>query len=62
MQINVNGDLHGFYKPYESLLLNANIIDADLNWSGAQDQLWLIGDLFDRGNQAAQCIDLTIKI
>ena len=62
MRINVIGDLHGFYQPYERLLLDAAIIDADLNWSAGNDQLWLIGDIFDRGNQAAQCINLTIKI
>lgn len=62
MQINVIGDLHGFYEPYESLLLDSGIIDADLNWSAGSDQLWLIGDIFDRGNQAVQCLDLTIKI
>ncbi|MBL4681315.1 MAG: metallophosphoesterase [Pseudomonadales bacterium] len=62
MRFNVIGDLHGYYQPYESLLLNAGIIDADLNWAAGSDQLWLIGDIFDRGNQAVQCLDLTIKL
>jgi len=62
MRFNVIGDLHGYYQPYENLLLNAGIVDADLNWAAGSDQLWLIGDIFDRGNQAIQCLDLTIKL
>lgn len=62
MRFNVIGDLHGYYQPYEKLLLNAGIVDVDLNWSAGIDQLWLIGDIFDRGHQAVQCLDLTIKL
>jgi hypothetical protein len=62
MHIHVIGDLHGHYAQYESLLLQAGIIDQNLNWATQEDQLWLVGDIFDRGKQAAACLDLTIKI
>jgi len=62
MRIHVIGDLHGFYGPYESLLINGSIIDENGDWCADNDHLWLIGDIFDRGNRATSCIDLTMKI
>ncbi|HIG40128.1 MAG: metallophosphoesterase [bacterium] len=62
MQIHVIGDLHGHYPEYEALLRQAEIVDKNLDWRAADNQLWLIGDLFDRGNQAVACLDLTMKI
>ncbi|MBV1879651.1 MAG: metallophosphoesterase [Pseudomonadales bacterium] len=62
MQIHVIGDLHGFYPEFESLLAQTGIIDQQLNWSANDDQLWLIGDLFDRGQQTLACIELIMKL
>ncbi len=62
MRVHVIGDLHGFYQAYESLLRRGNLIDENGDWCANDDQLWLIGDIFDRGNQAISCIDLTMKI
>ena len=45
MQVNIIGDLHGYYDVYESLLIEHEIINASLNWTENSDQLWLIGDI-----------------
>ena len=62
MQVHIIGDLHGYYDVYESLLIEHGIIDASLNWTANSDQLWLIGDILDRGGDAESCIALTMKL
>lgn len=37
-------------------------MDENESWLGGTDQLWLIGDIFDRGSEAVACIDLTLKL
>lgn len=62
MRAHVIGDLHGYYPPYRQLLIDKQLMNDDEQWLGGDDQLWLIGDLFDRGQQAVACIDLTLKL
>jgi len=62
MQELIIGDLHGYYVVYESLLIEHGIIDASLNWTANSDQLWLIGDILDRGGDAESRIALTMKL
>lgn len=58
----VIGDLHGYYDHYVQLLKGRGLISDDLNWTGGDDRLYLIGDLFDRGPNGIGCIDLTMKL
>jgi len=39
MPIHIIGDIHGYYQPYENLLIEGNLIDGDLNWCGGDDQI-----------------------
>ena len=58
----VIGDLHGYIEQYGRLLQTSNLCDNDLNWCGGSDQLWLIGDFFDRGASGIECLELTMKL
>jgi hypothetical protein len=60
--ISVIGDLHGYYTQYVRLLLDAGLIDGDQNWTGGNRQLWLIGDIFDRGPEGIECLALTMQL
>tara|TARA_R110002072_G_scaffold89232_4_gene199975 strand:- start:107640 stop:108419 length:780 start_codon:yes stop_codon:yes gene_type:complete len=62
MRAHVIGDLHGYYQPYRDLLIQNHLMNEDEQWLGGTDQLWLIGDIFDRGTEAVACIDLTLKL
>lgn len=56
------GDLHGHYRDYERLLKESGLCDDNLNWTGADNHLWLMGDFFDRGASGIKCMDLTIRL
>ncbi len=56
------GDLHGHYRDYERLLISAGLCDENLQLSGGQSSLWLMGDFFDRGASGIRCMDLTIRL
>ena len=45
-----------------SLLEGNNVIDSDLHWSFGQDHLVVIGDIFDRGEDAVQIYWLFYKL
>ena len=62
MHAHVIGDLHGYYDAFEKLLLDSNLVDEQLNWKAGADQLWLIGDIFDRGQETVKCIELTMRL
>lgn len=58
----VIGDLHGHYNDYRKLLTGAGLVDANLNWTGGDNRLWLIGDFFDRGVYGIDCVELTMAL
>lgn len=60
--ISVIGDLHGYHDQYVQLLLDTGLIDREQNWIGGARQLWLIGDIFDRGPAGLECLSLTMKL
>ena len=62
MRAHVIGDLHGYFGPYRDLLIEHQLMSEDEQWLGGTDQLWLVGDLFDRGTEAVACINLTLKL
>jgi|TARA_B100002003_G_scaffold249819_1_gene287212 hypothetical protein len=62
MSTFIIGDLHGYHEKYIHLLREASLCDRDLNWTGGQNHLWLIGDFFDRGVSGLQCVDMTINL
>ena len=62
MTTYVIGDLHGHHRDYEHLLREAELCDADHNWTGGTAHLWLMGDFFDRGASGVKCVELTMKL
>ena len=56
------GDLHGYHEHYIRLLREAGLCDGELNWTGGEHHLWLIGDFFDRGVSGIKCVDITMKL
>lgn len=62
MSTFIIGDLHGYYEDYCRLLREAGLADAAGHWIGGHHQLWLIGDLFDRGSGGIDCVDLTMAL
>ncbi|MDN3644316.1 metallophosphoesterase [Lutimonas halocynthiae] len=52
----VVGDVHGRYDQMTNLLLKANIIDADLNWTAGKSHIVFLGDVFDRGDDVTKVL------
>jgi hypothetical protein len=55
-------DIHGAYDAFETLLRNADIVDAELDWVGAADHLIIVGDVLDRGPDSRRALDLIMKL
>ena len=62
MSIFVIGDLHGCYSEYQRLLREAGLTDVHGHWTAGDHQLWLIGDIFDRGESGIECLELTMAL
>ncbi len=56
------GDIHGSFDGLSSILQEAGIIDDDLEWSGGTDTYIQLGDLFDRGREVREVIDLIMRL
>lgn len=52
----VVGDIHGRYDQVTNLLLKANIIDENLNWTGGSSHIVFLGDVFDRGDDVTKVL------
>lgn len=61
-KMHVIGDIHGFRRKLEKLLLDAKLIDKKLRWRGADAQLWFVGDFFDRGPDGVGTVDLIMRL
>lgn len=55
-------DPHGAYDAMVRTLQNAEIIDADHNWSGDESHLVITGDLLDRGADSRKVMDLVMQL
>lgn len=56
------GDVHGQYDKLVALLRAAELIDANLLWSGGETNLWFMGDFLDRGPDGVRVIDLVMQL
>jgi hypothetical protein len=45
----VISDVHGHLADLREVLTNAGLVDDDDRWSGGDTELWVLGDLVDRG-------------
>lgn len=55
-------DIEGNFQAFRNLLINARIIDAELNWRFARGHLVLVGDFIDRGPSSTQVLWLIYKL
>jgi hypothetical protein len=56
------GDIHGSYDGLVSILQRAELIDAGTHWIGGETTLVQTGDLFDRGLQVREVLDLLMRL
>ena len=54
----VTSDLHGDFRSFATLLQAHGVIDGDCRWSYGNNQLAVIGDIFDRGPRADYIMDM----
>ena len=55
-------DIEGGIDGFIMLLKKANIIDNNYNWSYGAGHLYIMGDVFDRGEYVTQCLWLIYKL
>lgn len=58
----VMSDPHGRMDCFANVLIANKVIDRDLNWSFGRGHLVIIGDIFDRGDDATQIFWLVYKL
>lgn len=56
------GDVHGDFGQFVKILRLAGVIDQDNNWSAGRTHLVQTGDVFDRGPDSRQALDLLMKL
>ena len=56
------GDIHGSYDGLVSILQRVELIDAETHWIGGEATLVQTGDLFDRGLQTHEVLDLLMRL
>lgn len=54
----VVSDVHGYLDDFRRALAEADLVDDTGAWTGGDAQLWILGDLVDRGPDGAGVIDL----
>lgn len=55
-------DPHGDFESFQSVLLANKVIDDQFNWTFGKNTLLLVGDVFDRGNDATTILWLLYKL
>lgn len=55
-------DVHGAYEAMVETLRNVDVLDDELNWSGGDTHLVIIGDLLDRGPRSRDALDLLMRL
>jgi hypothetical protein len=56
------GDVHGAYEQLVAILQRAQLIDADARWIGGSATFIQTGDLFDRGLEVFEAMDLLMRL
>jgi hypothetical protein len=61
-KVFVISDLHGTLKPYVDALKQGGVMDDSYRWTYGDNQMVVIGDHFDRGNDVPALFWLTYKL
>jgi hypothetical protein len=54
----VVSDIHGYCEDLRGGLEGAGLVDSSGRWAGEDAQLWVLGDLTDRGPQGIEVVEL----
>lgn len=58
----VVSDIHGYSADLRDALVGAGLVDEAGAWTGGDAQLWVLGDLVDRGPDGIGVIDLVMSL
>jgi hypothetical protein len=58
----VVSDVHGYRDDLARVLGSAGLVDEAGRWTGAEDELWVLGDLTDRGPDGIGTVDLMMSL
>lgn len=58
----VTSDPHGHRDVLVAALQDAGLLDQHENWAGAEQKLWVLGDLFDRGPDGIGVVNLLMRL
>lgn len=56
------GDIHGNYGGFVSILQRAGLVDEDAHWIGGDTTFVQTGDIFDRGVEVFEVLDLLMRL
>jgi hypothetical protein len=56
------GDIHGNYDGFVTMLKQAGLVDDDTHWIGGKTTFVQTGDVFDRGVQVFEALDLLMRL
>ncbi len=56
------GDIHGSYDGFVSILQRAGLVDDDLHWIAGETTFVQTGDIFDRGVEVFEVLDLLMRL
>lgn len=56
------GDIHGNYDGFVSILQRAGLVDDDVHWIGGTTTFVQTGDIFDRGLEVFEVLDLLMRL
>jgi hypothetical protein len=60
--VYVTSDPHGHRAVLVDALQRSGLLDAHENWSGGESELWVLGDLMDRGPDGVGVVDLVMRM
>jgi hypothetical protein len=58
----VVSDVHGYLADLRDALAGAGLVDESGSWTGGDAQLWVLGDLLDRGPDGIGVVDLVMSL
>ena len=56
------GDIHGNYDGFVSILQRAGLVDDETRWIGGDTTFVQTGDIFDRGIEVFEVLDLLMRL
>jgi len=56
------GDIHGNYDGFVSILQRAGLVDDEAHWIGGETTFVQTGDIFDRGVEVFEVLDLLMRL